>query len=101
MPEKESEVRYKTKSDLPETLRISLPEEAQDLYLRVYKESWENYEEPQGGEASREAVAHRNAMAVVERKYVHHKESGKWYPKGEGPEEEEEEGIIEKIKEAL
>ena len=82
---------YQNKSDLPETLRDHLPDELQDIYLDAYQKSWQNYEEHEGGEMGREGVAHRDAMQAVEREYVFHRDSGKWYRKGEEPEEEESE----------
>jgi cation transport regulator len=98
---KEPEVKYEKLGDLPETLRTTLPERAQHIYLEAYKEAWDNYTEAQGGEAGREAVAHRDAMTAVQKEYVHDSESGKWRRRGEGADTEREKGIIESIKEML
>lgn len=93
---------YESKSDLPQTLREYLPEDLQEIYLEAYQKSWEEYEEFRGGEAGREAVAHRDAMTAVEREHVYHEETGEWYKKGEEPqEEEEEEGLLESLKEVV
>jgi cation transport regulator len=96
-------MRFETKSDLPEPLRKYLPEELQEIYLEAYKEAWEKNEEHPGDEASRENVAHRVAMHVVKQDYTYVEEEGKWYEKGEVPEETEEEegGIFDAIEDAL
>jgi cation transport regulator ChaB len=82
-------MRYESQQDLPEALQDVLPEEAQKLYLEVYQEAWDSYEEEEGGELSRDGVAHRQAMHAVRSNFVQAKD-GKWYRKGETPEEEEE-----------
>jgi cation transport regulator len=93
---------YEKKSDLPETLRAYLPERLQEIYLEAYQEAWENYEESRGGEAGREAVAHRDAMMAVEQDHVYSEETGKWHLKGEEPEEEKEEkGLLDSVKEMV
>ncbi len=84
-------MRYETIEDLPESLTSVLPEEAQKIYLEGYQESWDTYEEYQGGEMGREAVAHRDGWHAVQQEFVNDESSGRWYPKGELPEEEEEE----------
>jgi cation transport regulator len=91
---------YETKNDLPESVKVYLPDKLQDIYLEAYQEAWEEYEEYQGGEASREAVAHRDAMHAVKRDYTYYEEKGTWYKKGEEPEETEDEdkGIVETVK---
>jgi cation transport regulator ChaB len=92
---------YKSKSDLPSTLREYLPEDLQEIYLEAYQRSWKGYEEFRGGEAGKEAVAHRDAMMAVQHDHVYHEETGKWYRKGEEPEEEEEQGLLETLKERV
>lgn len=82
-------MRYESQEDLPETLQDVLPEEAQKLYLEVYQEAWDSYEEEEGGELSRDGVSHRQAMHAVRSNFVQAKD-GKWYPKEEAPEEEGE-----------
>ena len=94
---------YKNISDLPDTLRQSLPEEAQEIYIAAYNKSWENYEEAvEPGEQDRAAVAHRDGWAAVNHEFVHDKEKGVWYHKGEEPDEtEEDESLIDKVKDVL
>jgi cation transport regulator len=95
------EMRYETKSDLPETLRDILPDEALELYLEAYQHSWDTYDEEEGGDLSRDAVAHRDGWTAVEHEYVQNKETGEWYRRGEeSPEasEEEDTGVVDKLK---
>jgi cation transport regulator len=94
-------MRYESISDLPETLRDVLPERAQEVYLEAYQKSYDEYEEERGGQASRESVAHRDAMAAVKREYVHDEERGKWYRKGEEPDEEEDQSILDQLKDLV
>lgn len=96
---------YESKADLPESLRYDLPEEAQDIYLEAYNEAWENYDpERESGETGRESVAARKAWATVKRDFVKDEESGNWYRRGEMPEDDEgdeDEGLLDKITDAL
>ena len=72
--------------------------------MEAYNEAYEEYTEDQGGEAGREAVAHRQGMEAVERDHTYVEEEGKWYPKGElheGEEEEADKGIIDQVKDLL
>ena len=94
---------YDSLQDLPGTMRDTMPREALEIYLDAYNEALEEYEEAEGGEAGREAVAHRNAMHAVKREFVHDDDTQKWYRKGEKPEpeEEEEEGIIDTLKDLI
>lgn len=96
-------MRYETIDDLPESLKSVLPEDAQRVYLEAYKRSWESYKEQEGGELDRESVAHRDGWSAVQHQFVKHAASGRWYPKGKLPEDEEEgeEGLIDKITDAL
>ena len=93
---------YDTLQDLPSDIRAVLPREAQELYLEVYQKSWDTYDEAEGGDMGRPSVAHRDAWSAVRREYVKDESSGRWYAKGELPEEEEENGgLIEDIKDAF
>jgi cation transport regulator ChaB len=97
-------MRYEKTSELPDMVRDYLTEDLQEIYMKAYNEVYENYTEDRGGEAGREAVAHRQGMEAVERDYTYIEEEGKWYPKGEEPTGEEEEadkGIIDQVKDLL
>jgi cation transport regulator len=85
-----SVMEYKTIEDLPDTLKESLPNEAQNIYIKAFKNAWDNYEERQGGDMDRESVAHRQAMKKVRDEFTFHEDSGNWYRQGEEPEVEEE-----------
>ena len=61
---------YKSRAELPESVRDNLPAHAQDIYKEAYNSAWEQY----GHDESR---AHRVAWGAVEKKY-HKNEAGKW-----------------------
>lgn len=83
-------MRYESIDDIPETLQDVLPKEAQEIYLDTYQHAWDGYSEDEGGELSRDGVAHRQAMHAVRQEFVQHKD-GQWHRIGEEPEEVPEE----------
>jgi len=104
MNENKNKGPYEHITDLPETIRDVLPTGAQHIYLESYQSSWETYEEGQGGEMGKEAVAHRDGWNAVKRDYVKNEDTGTWYKEGEMPEEEAEEedsGIVDAITSAF
>ena len=70
---------YKTKSELPDSVKDNLPAHAQEIYKEAFNSAWEQYEDPdkRRDDASREEVAHRVAWSAVKKEYVKNK-SGKW-----------------------
>ncbi|MFA7095455.1 MAG: ChaB family protein [Gammaproteobacteria bacterium] len=66
---------YDAISDLPETVRGSLPKRAQKIYLDAFNSAWAEY----AGTKDREEMAHRVAWSAVKR--VYKKEREKWVPK--------------------
>lgn len=73
---------YKTRDDLPDSVRSNLPAHAQDIYKEAFNSAWDEYKNPddrkKGG--SQEEAAHRVAWSAVKQKY----EKGlddKWHPK--------------------
>jgi len=97
-------MRYEKTEDLPDTIRDVLPEEAQDIYLEAYQRSYDNYQEGEGGELSRESVAHRDGWTAVQQEYEQDKETGEWHRRGEEITEEGEEGergVIDKLKDLV
>jgi cation transport regulator len=96
-------MRYEKKSDLPATIRDILPEEAQQVYLEAYQRSYDDYEEGEGGDLSRESVAHRDGWTALQREYRQNRETGEWQRRGEESPEagEEEEGIIDTLKDLV
>lgn len=96
---------YDSKEDLPESIKLDLPEEAQTIYFEAYNQAYENYNaEEEPGETGRQSVATRKAWATVKRDYVHDEETGKWYRRGEEPAEDESQedaSLLDKITDAL
>lgn len=74
---------YARKSDLPESVRDSLPEHAQEIYREAFNSAWEEYDEAdeRRGDSSREETAHRVAWSAVKKQYE--KSAGKWRRKNQ------------------
>jgi len=72
---------YARKSDLPDSVRDSLPEHAQEIYRAAFNSAWDEYDEAEErrGDASREETAHRVAWSAVKKQYE--KSDGKWQRK--------------------
>ncbi|MDU7306399.1 MAG: putative cation transport regulator ChaB [Escherichia coli] len=60
---------YKTKSDLPESVKHVLPSHAQDIYKEAFNSAWDQYKdkEDRRDDASREETAHKVAWAAVKK----------------------------------
>ena len=71
---------YDKISELPDSVRDSLPNHAQEIYQAAYNSAWEQYDEPEErrDDASREETAHRVAWAAVKRDYEKEEVSGRW-----------------------
>lgn len=69
---------YKTISDLPNSVKRSLPEHALEIYKEAYNKAWDEYSDPDDrrGDASREEVAHKVAWSAVKKRYK--KKNDKW-----------------------
>lgn len=61
---------YKTKADLPDSVKDNLPAHAQDIYKEAFNSAWDEYHHD-------EARAHRVAWGAVEKSY-HKNSDGKW-----------------------
>ncbi|HQA68758.1 MAG TPA: ChaB family protein [Aggregatilineales bacterium] len=74
--------KYKSNSDLPESVRNSLPRHGQEIYREAFNSAWEQYDEPEErrGDRSREETAHAVAWAAVKKQYER-VEEGKWVEK--------------------
>lgn len=72
---------YESKKELPESVRNSLPEDAQEIYKEAYNSAWDQYADPDDrrGDQSREETAHRVAWSAVKQSYE--KVDGKWQKK--------------------
>jgi cation transport regulator len=61
---------YKTKADLPDSVKDNLPDHAQAIYKEAFNSAWDEYHHD-------EARAHRVAWGAVEKSY-HKNSDGKW-----------------------
>lgn len=73
---------YDKNSELPESVRDSLPKHAQDIYRKAYNSAWKQYKDPEErrGNDSREETAHQVAWSAVKKEYEK-VETGKWKKK--------------------
>ncbi|WP_237057607.1 putative cation transport regulator ChaB [Microbulbifer sediminum] len=62
---------YRSRNELPASVRNVLPENAQDIYQEAFNSAWEEYARPEDrrGDASREETAHAVAWSAVKKKY--------------------------------
>jgi cation transport regulator len=72
---------YRTNRELPESVKNSLPSDAQDIYREAFDNAWNEYQDPakRRGKASLEEVSHKVAWAAVKKKYE--KVGEEWQPK--------------------
>jgi len=73
---------YKSKSELPESVRNVLPDHAQGIYKEAFNSAYDEYDKPEErrGGADREEVAHKVAWAAVKKKYEKGADD-KWHEK--------------------
>ena len=81
--EKEATVPYDKIQELPDSVKNSLPEHAQEIYMKAFNSAWDDYADPEDrrGDASREEAAHRVAWGAVKQSYEKDEESGEWVEK--------------------
>ena len=65
---------YLANDDLPASVRMHLPDDAQTIYREVFNSAWQTY----ANDLRQEEIAHRVAWAAVKRKY--RKEGDVWRP---------------------
>ena len=72
---------FKTRDDLPDSVRNVLPVHAQDIYKEAFNSAWEEYKDPEDrrGDADREEVSHKVAWSAVKKSY-HKGDDNKWHP---------------------
>lgn len=72
---------YESRSELPDSVKDSLPPHAQDIYKEAYNSAWDQYKDPEKrrGDATREETAHRVAWSAVKDEYE--KQNGEWVKK--------------------
>lgn len=63
---------YKELSDLPDSVRNTLPRHALEIYLAAFNNAWQNYKDPEDrrDDTTREETAHRVAWSAVKQAYV-------------------------------
>ena len=73
---------YKTRQDLPDSVRNSLPQHGQEIYKEAYNSAWEQYKDPadRDGDDSREEVSHKVAWTAVKNVYEKN-DAGDWVEK--------------------
>lgn len=69
---------YKTKKELPKSVKDNLPEGAQKIFKEAFNNAWEQYKEAskRKGSSSREEAANKVAWSAVKQKY--RKKGDKW-----------------------
>lgn len=74
---------YKSRLELPESVKNVLPPHAQEIYVEAFNHAWGQYDEPEErrGDSSREETAHRVAWAAVKNRYEKNDQTGKWQEK--------------------
>jgi cation transport regulator len=74
---------YDKLSELPDSVKNSLPKHAQEIYKEAYNSAWEEYSDPKErrGSSSQEETAHKVAWSAVKKKY--RKQDDKWVKKEE------------------
>jgi cation transport regulator ChaB len=80
---------------------MTLPEDAQTLYVQAYNEALARDDLALQGSLSPEAAAHAVAWQAIEEQFEQNERDGKWYRKGELEEvqtEESDGGLVDKIK---
>lgn len=72
---------YDELTELPDSVKNSLPKHAQEIYKEAFNNAWDEYSDPKErrNNATREETAHRVAWAAVKKQYV--KENDKWVRK--------------------
>lgn len=73
---------YDKRSELPDSVKDSLPKHAQEIYQEAFNNAWDEYDDPdkRRGDDSQEEVAHKVAWSAVKEKYKKN-DSGDWVKK--------------------
>jgi cation transport regulator len=74
---------YERPSDLPGSVRDTLPKHAQEIYRAAFNSAWEQYDRPEERRdgRSREETAHAVAWSAVEQTYTKDAKTGEWAEK--------------------
>jgi len=75
---------YKSTSELPDSVKSSLPVHAQDIYKEAFNSAYDEYKKAQDRQkdSDREETAHKVAWSAVKNKYQKG-DDNKWHLKGE------------------
>lgn len=70
---------YSQITQLPDSVKDSLPKHAQEIYKEAYNSAWSEYQDPEKrkGDNSLEETANKVAWSAVKNSY-HKNDSGKW-----------------------
>lgn len=73
---------YKNISDLPDSVRDTLPRHGQEIYQAAFNNAWDEYadSDDRRGDETREQTAHKVAWSAVKKKY-HKNDQGRWVEK--------------------
>jgi cation transport regulator len=73
---------YDRLSDLPDSIKDSLPKHAQEIYKEAYNSAWDEYKDADDrrGDSSREETAHSVAWSAVKNEYEKN-DNGDWVSK--------------------
>ena len=71
---------YDDLNDLPASVKDHLPKHAQEIYLKVFNNAWQEYknENKRWENTSQEETAYRVAWAAVKKVYAKDEETGMW-----------------------
>lgn len=69
---------YDRNTELPDSVRDNLPDQAQTIYRKAFNSAWDQYKDPaeRRGDADREETAHKVAWSAVKESYE--KKSDHW-----------------------
>ena len=73
---------YRSRSELPESVRNVLPVHAQDIYKEAFNSAYDQYDEPEErrGDADQEETALKVAWSAAKKSYAKG-DDGKWHKK--------------------
>lgn len=86
--------RYRNNENLPEIIKVALPDEAQTIYRRAYNDVWAAH---QDNETQLDDQAHQAGWAAVEEVFEHDEATGSWQRKAE-PEQSANDGLLDHLK---
>ena len=72
---------YQNLDELPDSVKVHLPQHAQEIYKEAFNHAWDEYADPdkRRGDTSREETAHKVAWSAVKKEYE--KQGKRWIRK--------------------